>query len=353
MALATLKQHLEKFRPTEVSIADLEIDERTYGPDDPELMARLEALVRNETRITMGTTALENLQPFSMAFCMQIAELANSVTIDRGALPALLVYWNNGKFVMSDDYLPFLAYREMRLEEVPVAVIGDFPAELVRVEKRGGHELLPPVIISRRGTHSQFDPALQHWLLDEKLTKAKRRTLPHDLAAAWIVLAELLSDTKTTEADLHKYLLRFPPIMAPSGNAIASEVRLGSKYRIDLVIRSAGVTEDVVIVELENPNHSIFTGDGRPRKQITHAKQQVEDWLRWIRENPHDQFVKTLKGLPPAGLVVVGKSRDLDDAERRRLAHLNSNSKVQVITYDELLDRFGDFILLQCDDRRH
>jgi hypothetical protein len=353
MALAALKAHLEDVRPHEVHISDLKVNERTYGPDDLELMARLDALFRNETQITTGITALSNIQPFSMAFCMQLASSGSASSIERGQRPALLVYWENGKFVMSDDYLPFLTYREMKLEEVPVAILGDFPAELVSVEKRGGYELLPPIAISRRRNTGNFDPALQDWLLDEELAKRKRHPLPHNLAAAWIVLAELLADPKTTEADIHDYLLKFPPILAPSGNAIASEVRLGNEYKIDVVIRSAGLTEDVMIIELENPNHSIFTQDGRPRKQITHAKQQVEDWLRWIREHADDEFVRTLRGLPPTGLVVIGKSRELDDDQRRRLAHLNTNSKVQVITYDELLDRFGDLILQQCDDQRH
>ncbi len=352
MTLAALKAHLKDIRPKEVRISDLKIDERTYGPDDPALMVRLDALMRKEIRITTGTTALANIQPFSMPFCMQVAKLGSSSSIERGQRPPLLVYWDNGKFIMSDDYLPFLTYREMKPENVPVAILGDFPVQLVSVEKRGGYELLPPVTISRRRAGGDFDPALQQWLLDEELAKRRRRPLPHNLAAAWIVLAELLADPKTTEADIHDYLLKFPPILAPSGNAIASEVRLGNEYKIDVVIRSAGVTEDVTIIELENPNHSIFTRGGRPRKQVTHSKQQVEDWLRWIRENPDDEFAKSLRGLPPAGVVVIGKSRELDHDQRKRLAHLNANSKVQVITYDELLDRFGDLIQQQYDNSR-
>ena len=353
MALAALKVHLKNVRPKKVRISDLKIDERTYGPDDPALMVRLDALVRKEIRITTGTTALANIRPFSMPFCMQIAKLGSSSSTERGQRPPLLVYWDKGKFIMSDDYLPFLTYREMKLENVPVAILGDFPVQLVSVEKRGGYKLLPPVIISRRRASGDFDPALQQWLLDEELAKRERRPLPHNLAAAWIVLAELLADPKTTEAVIHDYLLKFPPILGPSGNAIVSEMCLGNEYRIDVVIRSAGVTEDVMVVELENPNHQMFTRDGRPRKQITHAKQQVEDWLRWIREHPNDEFVKTLAGISPAGVVVIGKSRELSDDQRQRLAHLNSNSTVQVITYDQLLDRFGDLILQQCDNNRH
>jgi len=206
------------------------------------------------------------------------------------------------------------------------------------------------------GTRSQplpTGPVLERWLLDQRLRKTDKKEIPAELAVEWIGLAELLAQSTTTESDVQNYLLKSPPILAPSGNAIDAEVRLGKKYKIDIVIRTAGVTEDVFLVELENPSHSIFTRDGRPRKEVTHAKQQVEDWLRWIKENPNAAFVQTLRGLPPRGLVVIGKSRHLDDDQRSRLAHLNTNSRVEIITYDELLNRFGDLILQQCDDKRN
>src|SRR5207249_12093102 len=95
VVLTTLKRHLDEVGPRQIDIRDVEIDQRSYGPDDPDLMVRLESLMRNETQITVGTTALANIQPFSMSFSIQIANLVSTSDIQRGSRPALLVYWHN------------------------------------------------------------------------------------------------------------------------------------------------------------------------------------------------------------------------------------------------------------------
>lgn len=82
------------------------------------------------------------------------------------------------------------------------------------------------------------------------------------------------------------------------------------------------------------------------------APQQVEHWFRWLREHPEHEFARSLCGLPPKGLVVIGRSRSLDDETRAALAHMNTNSTIQILTYDELLDRFGEHILQRVDDTR-
>ncbi len=352
IVLATLKEHINRIDPESVARRNITVDPATDPPTDEELMRRLLAAHKQKARVTTGTIPLSAIIPFSLEFCAKIAPAVSAERISQGYRPALLVYWNGTGFVMSDDYFNFLGYRKLNIESVPVAILGDFPSEIVSVSAIGGTELLPPVGIGTGVIEPPRSSKLEQWLLDQKLRRASKRTIPADLAATWLGLADLLADDETSEADVHNYLVGAPPIVAPSGKAIDSEVRLGAKYKIDIVFRTAGVTEDVFLVELENPDHTIFTRDGRPRKEVAHAKQQVEDWLRWVQENPNDAFVQTLGGLPPRGLAVIGKSRQLNDDERKRLAHLNLNSKVQVITYDELLDRFGDLILQQCDDHR-
>lgn len=253
---------------------------------------------------------------------------------------------------MSDDYLDFLAYRQLGVRDVPVCVVGNFPDGRVTVSKSGGPELLPPIGVAYGGIQPPRSRALEQWLLDQQLRTRDKRSLPAELTATWLVFADLLIDEQTTERELHDYLLKNAVIIEPSNRGTASEVRLGKEYKIDLVIRSAGLAEEVLLVELESATKRMFTRNGRPRKEVTHAKQQVEDWLRWIREHPDDPFAQSLRGVPPRGLVVIGRSRALSANDRLRLAHLNSNSSIPIITYDELLDRFGDLILQQCGDRR-
>jgi hypothetical protein len=162
--------------------------------------------------------------------------------------------------------------------------------------------------------------------------------------------ADLLDDEELDERELHEFILKYPELLTAYGTRMDSEIRLGNEYRIDLAVHSSGVRDEVTLVELEHHRHDIFTRDGQTRAEITHAVQQVQNWFRWLRENPAEPFAASLRGIPPKGLVVAGRSRDFSEDRRSRLAHLNSTSPVPVITYDELLDRLGDLILSRLED---
>ena len=108
------------------------------------------------------------------------------------------------------------------------------------------------------------------------------------------------------------------------------------------------------MVELENANLQLFTKSGRPRAHVTHAIQQVEDWLRWWQENSNEETNELLlldKSIHPEGLVVIGRSKDFSEEDSKRLLHLNSNRRVKVITYDDLLDNLENLILNLEKDR--
>jgi hypothetical protein len=44
--------------------------------------------------------------------------------INRGEAPVITVYPRNDRFVMSDDYNVFFAYQELRVQDIPCAVLG-------------------------------------------------------------------------------------------------------------------------------------------------------------------------------------------------------------------------------------
>jgi hypothetical protein len=166
-----------------------------------------------------------------------------------------------------------------------------------------------------------------------------------------MVFADMLDDKNVSERQLHEFIFKHPAVLTAYGTSISSEVWLGENYRIDVIVRTSGVSRQTTLVELEHHRHGIFTRDGQPRAEITHAVQQVQDWFRWLRENPISAVATSLSGLPPAGLVIAGRSRDFNEDERSRLAHLNAGSSVPIITYDELLDRLADLILSRLDER--
>ena len=124
---------------------------------------------------------------------------------------------------------------------------------------------------------------------------------------------------------------------------VHSEVRVG-RFRADLVLRYEQSDKRIVLVELEMDSAPIFTKRGQPRSKVTHAAQQIEDWIGAIRAND-PRMPDWLKGAYAVeGLVVVGRSTALDDSARTTLFNLNSNRLVKIVTYDDLLERLNRLI---------
>jgi hypothetical protein len=162
----------------------------------------------------------------------------------------------------------------------------------------------------------------------------------------------LVQDPSTQEKQLHQFILSNPISLDSYGISIHSEIKLGEKYKVDLIIEYKINNKRILLVELEKANLQLFTKSGRLRAHVTHAIQQVEDWLRWWQENSNAESNKLLDtSIHPEGLVVIGRGKDLSEEDSRRLLHLNSNRRVKVITYDDLLDNLENLILNLEKDR--
>ena len=64
----------------------------------------------------------------------------------------------------------------------------------------------------------------------------------------------------------------------------------------------------------------------------------------WWRENPSKIPHPFDPTVPVEGLVVIGRSVEMDDDSKRRLLSLNHNRLIKVITYDDLLERVKSLI---------
>ena len=117
-----------------------------------------------------------------------------------------------------------------------------------------------------------------------------------------------------------------------------SEVTLGS-YRADLVLQYKQSDRRILLIELERHSDAIFTKNGRLRQKVTHATQQVEDWIAEIRSgcNPMPDWLAGQHSLE--GMIVIGKLRDLNPTQKWKLQSINTNRLVKIITYDDLLER--------------
>lgn len=82
--------------------------------------------------------------------------------------------------------------------------------------------------------------------------------------------------------------------------------------------------ERYILVEIERPIHRLFTGKDRVTAEVTHAQQQVEDWMNRISEHPHEAR-ETLPDIrEPQGWVVIGRRSSMTENQQRVLERRNA-----------------------------
>lgn len=98
-----------------------------------------------------------------------------------------------------------------------------------------------------------------------------------------------------------------------------------------------------LIVEIEKPAVKLFTRMGNPKAEFTRAQQQIRDYLQWAIE---DKEYLRKRGFPNLtannvrGLLVIGRSSDLNAEELAKLQGLNAEvrGKYEIKTFDRILE---------------
>lgn len=293
---------------------------------------------------------LDRIEPESMEFALQIPSeiIKNSMShvADSGYSLELLLYERKGQLVSGDDYSVYLAYRALLVKEVPAVVIGMFDREGIKIVREGYSELMPPIVIQKMGIDkSQVVLEDDQVRLQQKLSTfmPSEPTSTDRLEALYIAFTRLLADHQTAEKDLHQFIKNNPAMVDSYLASMYSEVQIGA-YRADLVVRYEQLDKRVWLIELERHDEEIFKKSNRLRHKINHAVQQVEDWIRSIREGvkPIPEWLD--RSFIPEGAVVVGRRRDLTSEQVEALFNINSNRAVKIITYDDLLERLKRLI---------
>jgi len=141
------------------------------------------------------------------------------------------------------------------------------------------------------------------------------------------------------EEPVHQFLRQHPVLICPTAEKVWSKLPFGSRVS-DFVFREAH--NDYQLVELEAPVRPLFRKDGQQREELTHAINQISDWIAYIEDNR--KTVEEKLGLigisaSPRTLIVIGRSDVLTDDNRRKLTTLqNQISKLRILTYDDLVN---------------
>ncbi|TET71794.1 MAG: DUF4263 domain-containing protein [Candidatus Aminicenantes bacterium] len=164
-------------------------------------------------------------------------------------------------------------------------------------------------------------------------------------------LKKLLRTTEK-EHDLQEFLQNNPIYLIQHmggghGRWVIPKQRLGAEHVTDFLIgerHSAGFEWQAV--ELENPNAPMFTKQGDPSKQLTHAIRQIQDWRAWLQRNQNYASrpkIESGLGLTDIvstipGLILIGRRKETDPITNERRRQMAHDLHINIHTYDFLLE---------------
>lgn len=325
-------------------------DKMFYPPPEDSVCESLIAGVKsNKVGCTKLIVPLDDVEPadYDYALVYPIGLIKPVIQeLKVGSKFEILVYWNGSAFAMSDDYSVYLAHRALEMPEVAVVVMGDYPEDGYGEGQKGGKELLPSLGYQYCPSPGRDKETRLH-ILDARLRRELGPSTSDKLYSFVFEFHRYLHNPLTLEKDLHQLILNGVKIFnSTTSTRVHTEVRFGGQYRADLVIESDKENRGILLVELKRANLPLFTKSGAPYAYVTRAMQQVEDWMRFWRENPASVPAPLDPTISPTGIVIIGRSKFLTDDDRRRLMSLNSNRRIQLLTYDDVLARVEDYVAM-------
>ncbi|MDX2256874.1 MAG: DUF4263 domain-containing protein [Pseudanabaenaceae cyanobacterium bins.39] len=337
-------------------LLDSQVGSFLKPPIDPKLQKLIQSAYLNITKCSIVEIPLSLICPYDFNFCfsypLEVVETFKRMhgtkkLVQPTLKNCLLVYWDKDHFVMNDDYAHYLAYRVLKIQIVPCTVIGKYPHNIGKAICVGGSELIPPPSVAEIPNLNISELEMKRKnekFLDKRLDSMTKKDPKSNLYALFWELSKLIQNPSTKERELHEFILKHPISLDTYNFNILSEFRFGNDYRADLVLEYKFNDKRIIFVELEKASLPIFTKAKRETYHVNHAIQQVGDWLRWCRENPNQIPQPLDSSLPMEGLVVIGRSLNMSENDKKILLHNNQNRLVKVITYDDLLSRIEALI---------
>lgn len=320
-------------------------------PEDALCERLLDGVNLNEVCCTKLEVPLGDIEPANYDYALLYpAGLIKPLIqeLKAGSKAEILVYWNGSAFVMSDDYAAYLAVRALGLPHVTVVVMGDYPEDVYGKGQKGGKELLPALGYQYCSSPGR-DKETRLRILDARLRRELGPSASDRLYDFIFKFHRRLHNPLTLEKELHQLILHGAKIFnSTTSTRIHTEVRLGHQYRADLVIQSHQENRGILLVELKRANLPLFTKSGAPYAYVTRALQQVEDWMRFWHEHPSSVPAPLDPTISPTGIVIIGRSKFLTEDDKRRLMSLNSNRRIQLLTYDDVLARVEDYVAMMA-----
>ena len=261
-------------------------------------------------------------QPPQKPFCLLSVRNTFELQLVGELIP---VYGNNG------GGQPFLARSQLRLpmaweciEIYPFFDLNQWKPEYAQVWAET--DLLAAVVAQ------QFRNAQLESLDPKAAARREYAELLHSFK-------KLLDSNPEREEILQIFLQDNPELLCPTQIKVWPKLTLGARKTDFVFLEAAG---DYLLVELERSTLKLFLADGHQSHQLTHARDQILDWKRYLEDNLATvQRELGVEGIStnPNSLIVMGRSQSLTSKDRRQLTTIeNESPKLKIMTYDDVYE---------------
>ncbi|MFQ5715299.1 MAG: Shedu anti-phage system protein SduA domain-containing protein [Candidatus Scalinduaceae bacterium] len=168
------------------------------------------------------------------------------------------------------------------------------------------------------------------------------------------------------ERIIQKYLEKNPILLLNAGLkgffpfasrrcALFSKVELGECFEPDLSFVHADSTGACwTFIELKTANVKLFNKNGDMSRYLNRAHKQIIQWQSWIKDNKAyaqarlgelQKSARIYKDaefcMEPRFVIIIGRRSTLNkDNNRLRIEMCNSNPRLEIVTYDRLIEPF-------------
>ncbi|SFK67573.1 protein of unknown function [Marinilactibacillus piezotolerans] len=294
----------------------------------------------------IGYTFNSSYNSLEMVHLLQTSVEASSDELDRVIVHelAMSVIYNIPVFLNHDELEESLSKYYNQLYEHGFQLIN----ENYEVKKYKLLDTLVPDFVDQKGEltgekipriYSFSEVKYYKNILMEKLKKLDNaQYVINNLKDGLNELSEGLNSFSRNENRLQEVLTNYPILFGTEYIEVLDKHSFGSEYEADYVLKRYNGLYDVVEIEASTLN--VYTKQGNPTSALVHAEQQIMDWLEWIEHNNSYARDKIQELYSPKGYVVIGRSNalTLETKEKLRRRNLVFRYKIEVITYDDLLE---------------
>jgi Effector-associated domain 11 len=188
-----------------------------YEPPLDSILTQYLEEVKNGYRYCIKAKVdIEKVEPFSYAHAYDIPETYIFDTIEDiidFENVSILTYTHGDKYIMSDDYVLYLALKILDIKKITIVNLGDLIDKKLEIIEKGGIELLPPIMFKQIDFNSLPKEEQKRRLEDKLYTIKSIKKLKSFLLSDFLDIKNEISND-----ELGKAILQLKPFICDDNN---------------------------------------------------------------------------------------------------------------------------------------